>query len=118
MKKLIGLILFLLLSLFQPKLFAADVTPVHTVIAVAATSTAVSARATRRMLVIQNVSDASISCKFGAAAVVTEGIVLNPQGAAGQAGGSLFFDVAVPVGALNCIHGGSGTKNVLLTEGG
>lgn len=112
------LLAILLLLAFAFPARAADVTfSAQTSVNVAATTTAVSARDTRRILVLINMSDTAISCKFGQAAVVSEGIVLNPTGTAGQAGGSIFFDVAVPTGALNCIHGGSGSKAVLITEG-
>ena len=115
--KSLCLALAFLSALFAPTIFAADVTVTQTVVAVAATSTATSTRESRRLLILSNVSDVAISCKFGATAVAGEGIVLNPQPASGSAGGVAFFDVAIPVGTLNCIHGGSGTKNLSVVEG-
>lgn len=115
--KSLSLALAFLSALFAPPLFAADVTVTQTVVAVAATSTATSTRPSRRLLILTNMSDTVISCKFGVAAVAGEGIVLNAQPSVGSSGGVAFFDVAIPVGTLNCIHGGSGTKNLSVVEG-
>jgi len=113
-------LLFLFVLIFWGPTYsarAADVKVSQTMVNVAATSTVVSSRDTRRLLILQNASDTTISCKFGATAVATQGIILNPQPAASQAGGAIFFDVAVPTGVLNCIHGGSGNKAISLIEG-
>ena len=110
--------LFLLLLLAVP-VHAADVkigSP--TAVSVAVTSTAVTTRATRAILILQNASDTAIWCNLsGGAAVVGEGIGLDQQPAASRPGGAAFFDIAVPTGTINCIHGGSGTKTILINEG-
>lgn len=120
MKKFSLLFLAVLsLLIYQPApARAADVNAVETVVNVGATSTAVSTRDTRRLLMLQNYSDVTIYCKAGGRdAVVGEGWILNPQPAADQAGGAVFFDIVVPTGAVNCIHGGSGDKVLSKTEG-
>jgi hypothetical protein len=108
----------LVIGLLSVPTFAADVKTVESVVNVGATTTEVSARATRRILIIQNYSDTTIYCRAGGNdAVVGEGWILNPQPAAGEAGGSIFFDVAVPIGAINCIHDSTGNKVVSISEG-
>jgi hypothetical protein len=115
--KKFGPILLMLLAIAAPS-FAVDVTAPSVNVNVAATSTTVSTRDTRRILILQNYSDATIYCKSGGAtAVVGEGLVLNPSGTVGQAGGAFFFDVVVPTGTINCINGGSGNKVLVVTEG-
>lgn len=118
MKTILALFFILLFWGSVPSVFAADVSAPETVVNVAATSTAVSTRDVRRLLIIQNYSDATVFCKSGGrTAVVGEGWILNPQPAAGQAGGAIFFDITVPMGAVNCIHNGSGNKVISKTEG-
>src|ERR1043166_4219968 len=103
MKKLF----FILSLLFIPiPAFAVDVTVTHTMVNVTATSAAVTSRESRRLLILENISDATISCKFNVTAVVGEVIVLNPQPASGQSGGGLFLDAAIPMGPLFCVHDG------------
>jgi len=87
-------------------------TTTHTAIAVATTSTAtVAAKSNRLFLILENISDTAIDCKFGAAAVASEGVRLTPNG------GNLLLDAKYPTAAINCIHAGSGTKTLLVTEG-
>lgn len=117
MKKLFTLTAILAVLAWHVQAPAADVQVTHTMVNVTTSSAAASSRESRRLLVVVNMSDTAISCKFGATAVVSEGIVLNPQDSSGRAGGTMFFDVAVPLGALNCIHGGSGNKALSITEG-
>lgn len=111
-------ILFLLLIFWPPLIFAADVRLVFSTVNVTTSSAAVSTRASRRILILQNYSDTTIYCKSGGvAAVVGEGMTMNPQPAANQAGGAFMFDIAVPTGTVNCIHGGSGNKVLIVGEG-
>lgn len=87
-------------------------TTTHTAVAVATTSTAtVSAKSNRLFLILENISDTAIDCKFGAVAVASEGVRLTPNG------GNLLLDAKYPTAAINCIHAGSGTKTLLVTEG-
>lgn len=74
-------------------------------------STVLVANKNRNSLMLENNSDTLIYCNFGATAVVNEGTRL------GASGGGKLFDVKVPVGTVNCIHGGSGNKVLLVTEG-
>ena len=115
MKRL--LFLLTLLFLLPPELNSQSSTLVTwTNVTVGTGSTVVSARTNRRFVMLQNYSDVVIYCKFSATAVVGEGIALNPQPSANQAGGSFLFDVSIPTGPLNCING-TGSKVVLLGEG-
>lgn len=113
MKRFLSLFFLLIAS----TVFAADVQVTHTMVNVTTSSAAVSSRESRRFIMVMNMSDTTISCKFGATAVVSEGMVLNPAPASGQAGGTVLLDTQVPLGALNCIHGGSGNKAISITEG-
>lgn len=84
----------------------------HSTIAVAVTSTeVVAANATRNFLILENVSDTNMDCKIGTAAVAGAGFRLYANG------GSLLLDSKYPVAAINCIHAGSGTKSLLVSEG-
>ena len=114
MKRLIAGLLCLFLS--AGSVIAAEriPTPVHSKIAVAASSTLVlpATRIIRSLLVLINDSDTTIYCNLtGAAAVANEGIRLNANG------GSILLDVSVTSSAVYCIHGGSGDKTLLVTEG-
>lgn len=87
---------------------------VQSTIPCATTSTAVfSAAPFRSLLILQNDSDTVIYVSLtGVAATVGAGVRLEANG------GSLFFDLptSMPRAAITCIHGGSGTKNLLATE--
>lgn len=86
----------------------------HTVVSVAVTSTAALAANTNRVgALLVNDSDTTIYLKLGAAAVVNQGIRLNANG------GSLEMNAALGnlySGAVNAIHGGVGSKVLLVTE--
>ncbi len=96
-----------------PALAQNQVTPTHTAISVGTSSTAAitSSAIIRKLLILQNDSDTVIYCNLaGAAAVANQGIRLNANG------GSLFMDVTVSKPIVNCIHNGSGSKTLLVTE--
>lgn len=86
----------------------------HTTAACAtSTTTALAAQAFRTYALFVNDSDTDIYLKIGADAVVNEGVRLN------SGGGSLelsreFGNLSGSV--VNCIHGGSGTKTLLVYE--
>ena len=106
--------------LLLPSLVSAGeaVTPFQTSIAVGASSTVVSGKTTRKLLILQNASDTAIWCSVdGTAAAVGLGIGLDQQPGAGRPGGGVFFDVVTPIGTVNCIHGSSGDKFLTLIEG-
>ena len=90
----------------------------HTAVDVATTSTQVLAGVTsfdkRRWVLIINDSDVTIYCKLGAVAVVNEGIRINASGGSFEMSTSIRN---VDLRALNCIHGGAGTKTMLVSEG-
>ena len=87
-------------------------TTTHATIAVATTSTvAIAARSNRTFLILENISDTNIDCSIGQAAVANEGIRLYANG------GALLLDAKYPSAAVNCIHAGSGTKSLPVTEG-
>jgi hypothetical protein len=93
---------------------AERITAIHTVVNVTTASTSVlgTTRGIRSLLILQNDSDTTIYCNLtGGVAVVDEGIRLN------AAGGTLFMDTVVPTVPVTCIHGGTGTKALLVTEG-
>lgn len=81
-------------------------------VAVGTTSTAVlSASPARTVLILQNDSDTTIYCNLsGGAAVVGQGTRLS------STGGGIVLDVQPPADAVACIHGGSGSKNLLVTS--
>lgn len=87
----------------------------HSTVAVAITSTQVAtANSARGFLLIVNDSDTSIYCKVGVAAVVNEGIRINANGGSFEMSRSIRN---LDIRAVNCIHGGTGTKTALVTEG-
>ncbi len=90
-------------------------TPTHTAVSVAVTSTAaLAANANRLYVLLVNDSDTTIYIKLGAAAVANQGIRLNASGGAyeiSKKAGNLY------TGAIYAIHGASGTKVLLVTEG-
>lgn len=84
----------------------------HTTVSVgAASGLALAANGARNSLVLQNDHATQVVyCKFGATAVLNQGIRVN------AAGGILTFDYTVPTGLLNCIATGAATP-LLVTEG-
>lgn len=91
---------------------AADVNlTTQTTVNVQDLSTTVSARASRRFIILHNASDVTIYCKFGATALVGEGLTL-------LAAGGFIFDDVVPTGELNCVTDSGTDKPVTLSEGG
>jgi len=90
-------------------------TPTHSVVAVAAaTSVALAANANRKYALLINDSDTTIYVKLGAAAVANQGVRLNANGGSyemSNLSGNLY------IGAINAIHGGTGNKVLLVTEG-
>ncbi len=94
-------------------LSAAAGTPyLTTTIAINSTSTAVLAESpSRTILILQNDSDTTIYCNLsGGAAVAGQGVRLPASG------GGIVLDVQPPNSAVACIHGGSGTKNLLVSS--
>lgn len=87
----------------------------HTEHAVATTTAAsIAANANRKYLLLVNDSDTVIYLGLGTAAVLNKGIRLNALGGSYEMSfllGNLF------TGAVNAIHGGTGTKNLMMTEG-
>lgn len=87
----------------------------HSVLTVTtASQTALAANANRKYASFQNDSDTAIYLKIGAAAVANEGIRINPNG------GSYEMSAAIgnlATGTVYAIHGGTGTKNLLIAEG-
>lgn len=81
---------------------------------VATTTTTVRAQTAARLyLLVVNLSDTTVYLKFGDAAVVNEGIPLNPNGGS--------YEMSSEYGnldrrAVNAIHAGTGTKRVTWTE--
>jgi hypothetical protein len=68
----------------------------------------------RRTLVLQNLSDTRILCRFGATPVATAGA---EAGFSIEAyGGSYTFREAVDTRVLNAVHAGVGNKRLLITE--
>ncbi len=107
----------LLLSLSISTAFAASglprVTYTHTDVDVAVTSTAtLAANTSRAWALVENDSDTAIYCKVGATAVVNEGIGIHPAGSYEISPRLGNFTTAV----INCIHGGTGTKVMLVIE--
>lgn len=87
----------------------------HSVLAVTTSSqTALAANADRKYAMLINDSDTAIYLKIGTAAVANEGIRINPNGGAYEMSstiGNLY------TGVINAIHGGTGDKTLLITEG-
>lgn len=90
-------------------------TPSQTAVAVGvATTVALAANTARRYAMLINDSDAVMYAKLGSAAVLNTGIRLNPNGGSYEMSaemGNLY------TGAINVIHGATGTKNLLIEEG-
>lgn len=112
--------IILLVGAFIPAIAAAQVVQdgakrtsvTHSVVAVATTSTGtVAANATRNFLILENISDTAIDCTIGGTAVAGQGLRIYPLG------GNLLLDAKYPTVAINCIHAGSGSKTLLVTEG-
>ncbi len=79
-----------------------------------ASQIALAAEANRKYALLVNVSDAPIYLKIGEAAVVEEGIPLLTAGSS--------YEMSSGLGNLDkrniyAIHGGTGTKNLLIAEG-
>lgn len=74
------------------------------------------ANVARRGLILQNISDTRILCRFGAGNIpdatagIEVGFSVEPNG------GAYAFWTLVDTRALNAIHGGIGTKRLLITE--
>lgn len=94
---------------------ATKVNVTHTAVNVTTSSTEViAAKSNRGFLLIVNDSDTIIYCNVGAAAVLNEGIRINSNGGSFEMSrGSRNIDTR----AVNCIHGGTGNKVALVTEG-
>lgn len=78
---------------------------------------ALAANISRNYLYLQNNDTTAaniIFCKFGATAVVNQGLRLEPS--AGSSGARLTFDGKVPTAALRCISG-AGSPVLLIGEG-
>ena len=93
---------------------AAVVTTPHTEASVAVTTTPVlAAKVKRRYALFINDSDTVVYLAMGEAAVLNTGIRLNANGGSYEmipSANNVIED------AVNGIHGGSGTKEVLVTE--
>ena len=75
---------------------------------------ALPANAVRRGLLLQNLSDTRIICRFGVAAVATIGAEI---GFAVEAnGGAVDMANLVDTRVLNAMHAGTGTKRLVATE--
>ena len=108
----VAMVVFSLSSVFaQPT----RINVTHTAVNVTTSSTEVIAAKTMRgFLLIVNDSDTTLYCKVGASAVVNEGIRINANGGSFEMGrGGRNIDTRV----VNCIHGGTGNKVALMTEG-
>jgi len=85
----------------------------HTAVSVlhTASTATVSANNSRNYLYLQNDhATQKVWCKFGADGVLNTGFRIN------AAGGTVIFDTAVPVAAVNCLAE-TGTTIILVTEG-
>ncbi len=82
---------------------------------VTTTSTEVlAANTVRRWALIINDSDVVVYCKVGLAAVLNEFLRLNANGGSFEISNALEnYNSA----AINCIHGGTGNKVILVAEG-
>jgi len=89
--------------------------PTHSAATVTSTTgQALAANANRKYALLVNDSDTAIYIKLGAAAVANEGIRLNANGGSYEMSdlhGNLY------TGAINAIHGSTGNKTLLVTEG-
>jgi len=73
----------------------------------------VSAHASTKYVLIVNNSDTVIYIRLGGAAALNQGIRLNPNGGAYE----ISSTINKYAGAIYGIHGGSGSKRVLVTHG-
>lgn len=91
----------------------------HSSAAVANSSTIVLPQnGNRNFLLLINMSDTMIWCKFGGAvAVAGEGVPLAPAPAVTTTGGSIFLDYKFSIEEIRCTHGGSGNKTININEG-
>lgn len=106
----------LLVLVVAMPVFAEPSAVTHSAVNVTTASTQVVATISsgrkRNLLILINDSDTTIYCNLaGGTAVANEGIRLNASG------GSIFMDVSVTYTAVNCIHGGTGNKVLLVSEG-
>jgi hypothetical protein len=91
-----------------------EIIPAHTKVDVTTSSGEVlAANAARSWAILHNISNQDIFLKLGATAVVSEGIIIFDGDC---------FEISARVGnlflgAVNAIHGGSGDKALLVTEG-
>jgi len=77
-----------------------------------ASTTALAASNLRNYLLLTNISDTTIWCKFGATAVVNEGFPLYANG------GNVLMDYKFSAQLLNCIHASAAaSKTLLITSG-
>lgn len=74
--------------------------------------TALAAFGTRKFAIFQNDSDTTIYLKFGSGAVANSGIRLNANGGAYEINTNNLY-----TGIVTAIHGGTGTKTLLITSG-
>jgi len=90
-------------------------TPTHTAVVVTtASGIALAANANRLYALLINDSDTVIYINLGATAVANQGIRLNAGGGSYEMSkklGNLY------TGVINAIHGGTGDKTLLVTEG-
>lgn len=90
-------------------------TATHSTVSVAvASGAALAANANRLCALLQNISDEDIFIKFNMAAVADAGIMIPANGG--------YYEMSARAGNLhalviNAIHGGSGSKTLLVTEG-
>ena len=90
-------------------------TATHTTLNVTTnTQAALAANANRLYALLVNDSDTTIYIKIAAAAVANQGIRLNANGGSYEISKKLGN---LNTGAINAIHGGSGNKVLLITEG-
>lgn len=90
------------------------IAPLHTAPAIATTSTtALAANANRKYALFVNDSDTTIYLFLGTPAVVSQGIRLNARGGSYET----MQIHNLYTGIVTAIHGGTGTKTLLVTEG-
>ena len=75
---------------------------------------ALAVNTNRKYAMLINDSDTAIYVKIAATAVANEGIRLNPNGGAYEISSAIGN---LHIGEINAIHGGTGTKNLLIVEG-
>lgn len=87
----------------------------HTACSVATSTTeCLDAEAARVYALLINDSDTAIYCKVGADAAVNQGVRIDASGGSRTMSPGLYNNSN---SAINCIHGGAGTKTLLVTEG-